>query len=46
VPMTVGASPYSMDEFTIGFVDMTQGGGKLAMWWEKTMATVAFTVGS
>jgi hypothetical protein len=46
VPMTVGASPHSFDQFTIGFVDMTQGGGKLAMWWEKTMATVAFTVGS
>jgi hypothetical protein len=46
VPMTVGASPYSVDEFTIGFVDMTQGGGKLAMWWEKTMARVALTVGS
>ena len=46
VPMTVGTSAYSVEQFTIGFVDMTQGGGKLAMWWEKTMATVAFTVGS
>jgi hypothetical protein len=46
VPMAVGLSPYSVDQFTIGFVDMTQGGGRLAMWWEKTMATVAFTVGS
>ncbi len=46
VPMTVGANPFSVDQFTIGFVDMTQGGGKLAMWWEKTVATVAFTVGS
>jgi hypothetical protein len=46
VPMTVGATPYSVEQFTIGFIDMTQGGGKLAMWWEKTVATVAFTVGS
>jgi hypothetical protein len=46
VPMTVGVNPFSVDQFTIGFVDMTQGGGKLAMWWEKTVATVAFTVGS
>jgi len=46
VPMTVGTSAYSVEQFTIGFVDMTQGGGKLAMWWEKTVATVAFTVGS
>jgi hypothetical protein len=46
VPMVVGANPSSMEQFTIGFIDMTQGGGKLAMWWEKTVATVAFTVGS
>ena len=35
-----------MEQFTIVFADMTQSGGKLAMWWEKTMATAAFTVGS
>ena len=46
VPMTVTTSPTSMEQFTIFFADMTQSGGKLAMWWEKTMATVAFTVGS
>jgi hypothetical protein len=46
VPMVVGANPSSVEQFTIGFVDMTQAGGKLAMWWEKTIATVAFTAGS
>jgi hypothetical protein len=46
VPMVVGTNASSVEQFTIGFVDMTQGGGKLAMWWEKTVATVAFTVGS
>ncbi len=46
VPMKVDTNLYSVDQFTIGFVDMTQAGGKLAMWWEKSMATVAFTVGS
>jgi hypothetical protein len=46
VPMTVGANPSSVEQFTIGFIDMTQAGGKLAMWWEKTIATVAFTAGS
>jgi hypothetical protein len=46
VPMTLAKSPYSVDQFTIGFVDMTQQGGKLAMWWEKDFATAAFTVGS
>ena len=46
VPMTLGKSPYSVDQFTIGFVDMTSQGGKLAMWWDKEFATAAFTVGS
>ena len=44
--MKVTTSPTSMEQFTIFFADMTQTGGTLAMWWEKTMATVAFTVGS
>ncbi|MGH9400207.1 MAG: DUF2911 domain-containing protein [Thermoanaerobaculia bacterium] len=35
----------SVDQFTIGFVDMTQKGGKLGMVWEKTGAFIAFTVG-
>jgi hypothetical protein len=43
-PMTVSELPYSVEQFTIGFVDMTEQGGKLAMWWEKTMAAVPFTV--
>lgn len=46
VPMTMSTSPHSVDQFTIGFVDMTQKSGKIAMWWEKELATVAFTVGS
>lgn len=43
-PMTVTALPYSVDELTIGFVDMTDVGGKLAIWWDKTMATVPFVL--
>lgn len=46
VPMTVSSIPFSLDQFTIGFVDMTQQGGTLAMWWESTQATASFTVGS
>ncbi len=46
VPMTVGALPFLLDQFTIGFLDMTQQGGTLGMWWEGTQATVSFTVGS
>ena len=45
VPMTVTTIPSSLDQFTIGFLDMTQQGGKLGMWWEKTQATAEFTVG-
>ena len=46
VPMKTTIGTLSVEQFTIGFVDMTQLGGTLAMWWDKTMATVAFTVGS
>ncbi len=45
-PMKVETMPYSMDQFTIAFVDMTAADGKIAMMWDKTMATVAFKVGS
>ena len=46
VPMKTTAATTSIEQFTIGFIDMTQQGGTLAMWWEKTVATVAFTVGA
>jgi hypothetical protein len=46
VPMTVEQVDVSVDQFTIAFVDMTQQGGKLAMFWDRTMATAPFTVGS
>ena len=45
-PMKLDALPFSMDQFTIAFVDMTDESGKLAMMWDKTMTTVAFKVGS
>ena len=43
-PMKVEALPFSVDEFTIAFVDMTKTGGRLAVMWEKTVGSVAFTV--
>ncbi len=46
VPMTVGTLPFSIDQFTIAFIDMTDNGGSLAMMWDKTMASVPFKVGS
>jgi hypothetical protein len=45
VPMKVSASSVTVEQFTIGFVNMTQQNGALAMWWDKTMATVDFKVG-
>jgi len=34
-----------MDQFTIAFIDMTPAGGRLAMMWDRTLATVPFTFG-
>ncbi len=45
VPMQMMTPKVSIDQFTIGFVDMSDAGGKLAMAWEKTAAVVPFTVG-
>jgi hypothetical protein len=43
--MKLGTLPFSMDQFTIAFIDMTPTGGKLAMMWDKTMASAPFTFG-
>jgi hypothetical protein len=44
VPMQPLTPAVSVDQFTIGFADMTDNGGKLAMVWEKTGGVVPFTV--
>ena len=44
--MKVETLPFSVDQFTIAFIDMTADGGKLAMMWDKTMATASFKSGS
>jgi hypothetical protein len=44
VPMKMITPEFSIDQFTITFVDMTEQGGKLAMAWGKTAALVPFTV--
>lgn len=44
VPMTVSPIPMSIDQLSIGFTDVTATGGQLAIWWDKTQATVGFTV--
>ena len=39
-PMTMGKSEASVEQFTIGFVDVTNAGGKLQFAWDKTVATL------
>jgi hypothetical protein len=44
-PMTLSTLPFSIDELTWDFLDVTDAGGKLGIMWDKTAANVAFTVG-
>jgi hypothetical protein len=44
VPMKMVTPAFSVDQFTIAFVDVTDQGGKLAMAWEKTGAVAPFKV--
>jgi Protein of unknown function (DUF2911) len=43
-PMKMVTPANSFDQFTIGFVNMTDKGGAIAMAWEKSGAVVPFTV--
>jgi len=45
VAMKVETLPFSMDQFTVAFIDMAADGGKLAMMWDRTMATASFKSG-
>jgi len=42
VAMKVESTPFSVEQLTWSFVDMTQDGGRMAIAWAKTMASVAF----
>lgn len=44
-PMTMARLKHSVDQLTIGFVDMTDSGGNVAVAWGDQAAFVAFTVG-
>jgi hypothetical protein len=46
VPMMLATLPYSVDELTWSFVDMSNAGGKMAIMWDKLMASVPFKIGS
>ena len=45
-PMTLVTLPWSVDQLTWSFTDMTDQGGKMTIMWDKTAASVAFTLGS
>ena len=44
-PMTLSTLPLSVDQLTWNFADVTDTGGKLAIMWDKALATASFTVG-
>jgi hypothetical protein len=45
-PMTLSTLPFAVDQLTWNFVDMTETGGKVALVWDKNVATVPFKVGT
>jgi len=45
-PMKLESLPHSTEELTWEFLDMTEAGGLIALRWDKTLGTVAFSVGN
>jgi Protein of unknown function (DUF2911) len=45
-PMTISTLPFSVEEMSWQFTDVSDTGGKLTMTWDKTAASVPFKVGS
>jgi hypothetical protein len=43
-PMTLGTLPFSVEQLTWDFTDMTNAGGKLTMMWDKVVASVPFKI--
>jgi hypothetical protein len=43
-PMKLDALPFSMDQLTWSFVDVSEASGRMAIMWDKVMASVSFTV--
>ena len=44
-PMKVETLPYSHDQLSWEFLDMSDDGGRLALFWDKKLASVNFRVG-
>jgi hypothetical protein len=45
-PMTLATLPFSVDQLTWEFTDMTDAGGKMTIMWDKTAASVPFRFGA
>ena len=45
-PMTLTTLPYSAEQLTWVFTDMSEAGGRISVMWDKTMASVPFKVGA
>ena len=45
-PMTMSTLPFSADQLSWQFLDMSDAGGKIAIMWDKNVASVPFRVGS
>jgi Protein of unknown function (DUF2911) len=43
-PMTLATLPWSIDQLTWAFTDMTDAGGKMTIMWDRTAASVPFTI--
>ena len=44
-PMTLATLPFSSEQLTWAFTDMTEAGGRIALMWDKTVGFVPFKVG-
>ena len=42
--MTHTTLPFSMEQLTWAFTDMSERGGKMALMWDKDLATVPFII--
>jgi hypothetical protein len=43
-PMKLATLPFSVDQLTWSFVDMSESAGGMAIMWDKVMASATFTV--
>ena len=43
-PMLVETIPFSIEQLTWGFTDVTPAGSVMRLWWERNMASVPFTI--